>query len=369
MDWYAAVVRRGLFQLEAEDAHDLLIGSLSLMPPTACRVMRRLCAVEDPALGQELWGMRFRSPLGLAAGLDKNAVAIEAFSSFGFSHVEVGTVTALAQGGNPRPRLFRLGQEGGIINRMGFNNHGAQAMRERLSRRYAQRAAVGPRPPCILGINLGKSKVVDLAQALDDYRSSLRLLSPWADYLVVNVSSPNTPGLRDLQDEARLRPLLEGVRRELPLRIPLLVKISPDLTESALDSAVDTILETGCDGVIATNTTISREGLSTPVPEVQAMGNGGLSGSPLRARALAAMTRVCRRLRRQGRALPVIGVGGIDSAEAAWERIGHGASLVQIYSGLIYHGPALVRRIQQGLAREVRRAGLRSIAEAVGRDL
>ncbi len=226
----------------------------------------------------------------------------------------------------------------------------------------------------MLGINLGKSKVVDLGDALADYEVSVRALGAFADYVVVNVSSPNTPGLRDLQGEAHLRPLLAGVRAALdgvapPLagvRRPLLLKIAPDLSEAGIDAAVDVALETGCDGLIATNTTITRAGLATPARRVEACGAGGLSGAPLRARATAVLARVARRV--AGRA-PVIGVGGIDSADAAWEKITHGASLVQVYSALVYQGPALVGRINQGLAERVERLGLRTIGEAVGRDL
>jgi len=371
MDWYATLVRPALFRLDAEEAHDLMMQSMAVMPSAACTVLRRLLRVDDPALAQELWGVSFRSPVGLAAGLDKNAVAIEALGSIGFSHVEIGTVTALAQPGNERPRLFRLPLDRGIINRMGFNNQGAVAVRDRLAGRYAPYGGPGRRPGCVLGINLGKSKLVELGAALEDYRTSVRLLGPWADYVVVNVSSPNTPGLRDLQDEARLRPLLDGVRAELSgeRRRPLLVKLSPDLTDYALDMAVDTALAAGCDGLIATNTTIARDGLETAVATVTAMAQGGLSGAPLQARSKAALERICRRLRRQDVHLPVIGVGGIDSPQSAWERIGLGASLLQIYSGLIYQGPGLVRRINHGLLRELRRAGLRNISEAVGRDL
>jgi len=254
---------------------------------------------------------------------------------------------------------------------MGFNNQGAAAVRRRLESRYAPQGAAARRPGCVLGINLGKSKLVDLGAALEDYRTSVRLLSPWADYVVVNVSSPNTPGLRDLQDEARLRPLLEGMRAELSggQRRPLLVKLSPDLTESSLDAAVDTAVAAGCDGLIATNTTIVRDGLKTDPRTVGAIAQGGLSGRPLQPRARATLARIASRLRRQDVHLPVIGVGGIDSPASAWERIGLGASLLQIYSGLIYQGPGLVRRINHGLLRELRRAGLRNIADAVGRNL
>jgi dihydroorotate dehydrogenase len=370
MDWYRALVRPLLFRLDAEEAHELTVASLALMPRAAQGLARRLATVDEPALAQRLWGIAFANPVGLAAGLDKDGVAIDALASLGFGHVEIGTVTGQAQPGNPRPRLFRVVEDEAVVNRMGFNNHGAEALARRLGRRYGP-VGIAPRPRAPLGINLGKSKVVELERALDDYRASVRRLAPFADYLVVNVSSPNTPGLRDLQEESRLRPLLEGIRAEVDAcaRRPLLLKVAPDLADAGLDAAVDTALECRLDGIIATNTTISRSGLRADAQRVAALGAGGLSGAPLRARSTAALAHIARRLRRSPRPPPLIGVGGIDSAEAAWERIGLGASLVQVYSALIYHGPGLVPRINRGLAERLQRHGLRSIGEAVGRDL
>jgi dihydroorotate dehydrogenase len=252
---------------------------------------------------------------------------------------------------------------------MGFNNDGATKIAARLAARYRKR-----RPECVLGVNIGKSKVVDLSAALDDYLASTRALGPLADYLVVNVSSPNTPGLRDLQAESSLRPLLEGIRRGLDeaspsrngRRKPLLLKIAPDLADASIDAAVDVALSTGCDGLIATNTTIGRGGLSTPSGRVEACGAGGLSGAPLRARSTVVLARVARRV--EGR-VPVIGVGGVDSAEAAWEKIVHGASLVQVYTGLVYEGPGLVGRIHRGLVRKLDEHGLPDVRSAIGRAL
>jgi dihydroorotate dehydrogenase len=221
----------------------------------------------------------------------------------------------------------------------------------------------------VLGVNIGKSKVVDLGQALSDYEASVRALAPVADYLVVNVSSPNTPGLRDLQGEAALRPLLAGVRAALDAvrpGLPLLLKIAPDLADAGIDAAVDVALETRLDGIIASNTTIGREGLTTPAERVAAIGNGGLSGAPLRAKATAVLARVARRL--AGR-LPVIGVGGIDSPEVAWEKICHGATLVQVYTGFVYEGPGLVKRINRGLLAKLDEHRIAGIAQAVGRAL
>jgi dihydroorotate dehydrogenase len=373
MDWYTNLVRPWLFRHDAEHAHEIAMAALGATPESLCRFAARFAAEPDPGLAQRLWGLRFRHPLGLAAGLDKDGAAVGALSALGFSHVEIGTVTAHPQPGNERPRLFRLRGDRAVINRMGFNNMGAAAVAARLSRRFSPARAEGPRPGALLGINLGKSKITPLEEAGEDYARSLESLAPWADYLVVNVSSPNTPGLRDLQDEARLRPLLAEVsaaRGRVAPSCPLLVKIAPDLAPAALDAAVDAALAAGCDGVILTNTTIAREPLSGRGARAAAtIGAGGLSGRPLRARAEAVLAQVARRLRRQRHAPPIIGVGGIDSVEAAWRRIGLGASLVQVYTGLIYQGPGLVGLLVRGLAHELARAGLGSIAEAVGRDL
>jgi dihydroorotate dehydrogenase len=367
MTAYTTLLKPLLFRLDPELAHNLIISMLQhASPPT---LLRRLYGYRHPLLAQRVWGRDFVSPIGLAAGLDKNGVAIDALAACGFSHVEIGTVTGQAQPGNPQPRLFRLPDDYAVINRMGFNNHGAAAVAARLSARYQKR-----RPDCVLGINLGKSKVVDLGAALSDYEISVRALGALADYVVVNVSSPNTPGLRDLQGEAHLRPLLAGVRAALDAVAPgkpLLLKIAPDLSDDGIDAAVDVALGTGCNGLIATNTTITRGGLRTPMVLVDAMGAGGLSGAPLRLRSTAVLARVARRVLAQPPAqrVPVIGVGGVDSAQAAWEKLGHGATLVQIYSAMIYHGPELVARINRELVALCERHGLRSISDAIGRDL
>jgi dihydroorotate dehydrogenase len=367
MDAYTTLLKPLLFRLDAETAHNLIIAMLQRAAPPG--LLRALYNYEHAALQQRVWGMDFRSPVGLAAGLDKNGVAIDALGACGFSHVEIGTVTGQAQPGNPAPRLFRLVDDRAVINRMGFNNHGAAAVSARLSARYAHR-----RPGCVLGINLGKSKVVDLGAALSDYDISVRALGALADYVVINVSSPNTPGLRDLQGEAFLRPLLAGVRSTLnavAANKPLLLKIAPDLSDDGIDAAVDVALETGCNGIIATNTTITRNGLNTSVARIDAIGAGGLSGAPLRQRSTAVLARVARRVLRQPAAqrIPIIGVGGVDNADAAWEKISHGATLVQIYSAMIYHGPAMIGRINRGLVKLIEKNGLRSIGEAVGRSL
>ena len=320
----------------------------------------------DPRLQQSLFGCRFANPVGLAAGFDKNGVAAAIWDRFGFGFAELGTVTWHPQPGNPRPRLFRLAAERAALNRMGFNNEGARAVRRILERQALP--APGQRP-AVLGINLGKSRVASLELAPDDYASSLELLAPLADYAVVNVSSPNTPGLRDLQEESQLRRLVERLRR-LPGCPPLLVKIAPDLEDDAIDAIARLAYEEGLAGVIAVNTSQSRLGLEqrvlTATGRPLAEEAGGLSGRPLRARALE----VLRRLRATaGPALPLIGVGGIDSAETAWERIAAGASLVQVYTGWIYEGPELVPIILEGLVRQLDRHGLRTLNEAVGSGL
>jgi dihydroorotate dehydrogenase len=314
-------------------------------------------------------GLTFPNVLGLAAGFDKNAVGIDGLAALGFGHVEIGTVTGEAQPGNPRPRLFRLPQDRAVVNRMGFNNDGAEVVARRLAargqatgRRRTPSASDGSashdvntrRADVVLGVNIGKTKVVpedDEAAVLADYEKSARMLSPYADYLVDNVSSPNTPGLRDLQAVERLEPLLEHVRRTADAvtekRVPLLVKIAPDLSDDDVLAVADLAGAIGLDGVIATNTTISRDGLHTPPAEVEQIGAGGLSGEPLSVRALEVM----RLLRgRVGDDLTLIGVGGITTVEDARDRLEAGATLLQGYTAFIYEGPFWPRRILTGVA-------------------
>jgi dihydroorotate dehydrogenase len=320
----------------------------------------------DSRLEQTLFGCRFANPVGLAAGFDKNAVAAGIWQVFGFGFAELGTVTALAQPGNPRPRLFRLAAEQAALNRMGFNNRGAEAVE-----RILQAQALPPpgQRPLVLGINLGKSKLTPLERAASDYAVSLDRLAAYADYVVINVSSPNTPGLRELQDETLLRQLVERLRGQQGCP-PLLVKIAPDLADEAVDSLARLAYSEGLAAVIATNTSMDRFGLGER--RLQQTGRtlaeepGGLSGAPLRRRALE----VLRRLRASaGPQLPLIGVGGIDSPEVAWERIAAGASLVQLYTGWIYRGPELVPRILEGLVSQLERHRLPHIAAAVGCSL
>ncbi len=374
---YARLLGPLLRQDEGADAEQLSQLSLTALGQASLRrhwplvqggleaIGRDLCR-SDPRLEQSLFGCRFANPVGLAAGFDKNGVAAGIWHLFGFGFAELGTITWHAQPGNPRPRLFRLAAERAALNRMGFNNQGAQACRRLLERQ------VLPPPgqrPAVLGINLGKSKITSLEQAPDDYASSLELLAPLADYAVINVSSPNTPGLRDLQDESQLRRLVERLRR-LPACPPLLVKIAPDLEDDAIDAIARLAYQEGLAGVIAVNTSLNRLGLEqrrlSQTGRTLAEEAGGLSGAPLRQRALE----VLRRLRATaGPALPLIGVGGIDSAEAAWERIAAGASLVQLYTGWIYGGPGLVPQVLAGLSAQLDRHGLPHIGEAVGSGL
>ena len=291
----------------------------------------------------QAFGLHFDAPFGLAAGFDKNAIAVKALGELGFSHVEIGTVTAIAQPGNEKPRLFRLIPDRALINRMGFNNQGSQVVADRLE---LLRAKHGTNLP-VIGVNIGKSKVVDVEKASDDYRQSARLLAPHADYLAVNVSSPNTPGLRSLQSVEALEPILAAVLEEAK-GTPVLVKIAPDLANEDIAAVADLALDLGLAGVIATNTTIGRENLKTDANKVSAAGAGGLSGAPLKERSLEVLRLLNARM--NGRAA-IISVGGIETAAEAAERIANGATLVQGYTGWIYQGPLWARKINRSFAK------------------
>ncbi|HMG57031.1 MAG TPA: quinone-dependent dihydroorotate dehydrogenase [Kofleriaceae bacterium] len=355
---YWLVLRR----LPAEATHRVsfaLLRAATALPGVA-RAMQWLLAPRAAELRVRALGCELPGPVGLAAGFDKDAEGVRGLLALGFGFVEVGTVTAEPQPGNPRPRLFRLTRDRALINRMGFNNHGAAAAARRLAHRRAG----------TVGVNIGKTKRIPDDGAIADYADSAARLAPHADYLVVNVSSPNTPGLRDLQAVDKLRPLLAAVRAACDLgsptrRVPLLVKIAPDLDDADIDAIADLAVELGLDGIIATNTTISRAGLTTPGDEVAALGAGGLSGAPLAARALA----VLRRLRgRLGARVTLIAAGGIETADDAWQRIRAGATLVQAYTGFVYGGPGWPRRLHRELAGKVRAAGLASIEQAIGSE-
>jgi dihydroorotate dehydrogenase len=327
---YQRFVRRALFRMgggDAEVAHERTLrmaARLGAVPPVVAG-LRRYFGTSAP---RTVFDVRFPGPVGLAAGMDKDGRALRAWPAFGFGFVEVGTVTWHAQPGNPRPRLFRLKDSEAVINRMGFNNGGAQALAARLRE-------LGPQA-VPLGVSIGKSKVTPVEDAVEDYRSSLRVLEPFADYFAVNVSSPNTPGLRGLQDKAALDTLLGA----LDTTVPLLVKIAPDLSEHAIADVLDVCAAHGVAGLIATNTTLSRDGLAPSDAKVDEA--GGLSGRPLTARALEVVTFVAKES-----GLPVIGVGGIHSPDDALRMLDAGAALVQVYTGFIYRGPGLVRAINR----------------------
>lgn len=343
MKVYDATFRHGLTRIDAERAHRAAFAAIRAAAPVLSKAPHR---AHRPVAAM---GLRFPSALGLAAGFDKNAVGIDALAALGFGHVEIGTVTGLAQPGNPKPRLFRLPADRAILNRMGFNNDGAAAVAARLVERSRRlRASAVPMP--VLGVNIGKSKIVpddDQQAVLDDYATSTRLLAPHADYLVVNVSSPNTPGLRNLQAVDRLEPLLAHVRETIAdtvatREVPLLVKIAPDLADDDVVAVADLALRLGLAGIIATNTTVSRDRLVTPPEQVGELGAGGISGQPVADRSLE----VLRLLRdRAGDRLTLVSVGGIATGADAVERLQAGATLVQAYTGFVYGGPRWPARV------------------------
>lgn len=336
---YAFIFRTFFAHMDPERAHHLVIPVIRAFGVWPLRPIVRALTAPDPSLRTRALGLDFDSPFGVAAGFDKNAVMSEGLYALGFGHVEVGTVTAIPQEGNPRPRLFRLIADRGLINRMGFNNAGASAAARRLarSRRRPRRA--------VLGANIGKSRIVDVEHATADYVTSTKLVAPVADYLVVNVSSPNTPGLRGLQAVETLRPLLEAVR-DAAGATPLLVKIAPDLTDEEVEAVARLAVDLGLAGLVATNTTISRDGLTADPAAVAAMGAGGLSGAPLRGRALDVLTVVRAVVPDE---FCVIAAGGVETAEDVQERLDAGATLVQGYTGFIYRGPLWARQINRGL--------------------
>jgi dihydroorotate dehydrogenase len=349
--WYRNVVRPWFFRLDPEVAHERAVRALRVASALApVRAVMRWRARAGVRCGPvDLFGLRFPNRVGLAAGFDKNAVCWRALAALGFGHVEVGTVTLQAQPGNPQPRVFRYPPELAVINRMGFNNDGAEAVARRLRR--------GPRPgrrPVPLGVNIGKSRAASLDTAVEDYLGSFRLLAAHADYVAVNISSPNTPDLRKLQEEERVRALLGALQEANrapggPAR-PLLVKIAPDLSFRQIDAVLQAATDFALAGIIATNTTLARPGSFGAVEEA-----GGLSGRPLRHRSTEIVSYIARAT---GGKLPIIGVGGIDDAVSAAEKLDAGASLVQVYTGMIYEGPWLARDLARALAPNDRAWGL-----------
>ena len=344
-----------MFRIPPERIHAVMSGALSALHAVTPvnRAMERVVRYRSPRLEQELFGVRFPAPLGLAAGFDKNATELDAWAAIGFGYAEVGTVTPQPQPGNDAPRLFRLPADKAILNRMGFNNDGALDVAKRLRKRNGTD---------VIGINIGKNKTA--ANAVADYRAGATLLGPLADYVVVNVSSPNTPGLRDLQAVEELRPILAAVTESTAT--PVLVKIAPDLSDEDIDAVADLAVDLDLTGIVATNTTISRDGLHTDAAEVEAMGAGGISGAPVAARSLEVLKRLHARV---GDKLVLISVGGIMTPEQAWERITAGASLLQGYTPFIYGGPGWVRGVHKGVDKQLELHGLESITQAVGSGL
>jgi dihydroorotate dehydrogenase len=359
---YRLLFRLVLVRLSAEWVHHVafaLLRAAMALPPVRA-LSRRWLAPAGPSLQVEALGQTFPGPIGLAAGFDKDARAYEALGALGFGFVEVGTITPVAQAGNPRPRLWRLTQDRALLNRLGFNNQGIEAAAPRLAR---------PRR-VTLGVNIGKNKVTPAEDAIADYVTAAERLGPHADYLVVNVSSPNTPGLRALQHVETLSKLMIAVRATLDRsspqrRVPLLVKIDPDLPDADIDAIAGMALDLGLDGIIATNTTVKPVGLLSPPDVVGDPPRGGVSGAPLKARSLT----VLRRLRaRVGDKITLISVGGIESVDDVWVRLRAGATLVQLYSAFIYEGPLLPHRLHEGLRTRLRAAGLTAVAQIIGAD-
>ncbi|MDT5100023.1 MAG: dihydroorotate dehydrogenase [Mycobacterium sp.] len=345
-------VRRAFFLVPPERIHTWVFRALrgGTAPRPTRRALKEWLAPDDPVLESTVFGVRFPGPMGLAAGFDKNGVGLATWGALGFGYAEVGTVTAQAQPGNPPPRMFRLPEDRALLNRLGFNNDGAGELALRLARHT---------PDVPIGVNIGKTKSVPAERAVDDYRESARLVGPLAAYVVVNVSSPNTPGLRDLQAVESLRPILAAVREETTT--PVLVKIAPDLSDSDVDEIADLAVELGLAGIVATNTTVSRDGLATP--GVDQLGDGGISGPPVARRSAEVLRRLYRRV---GDRLVLISVGGIESGDDAWDRITSGASLLQGYTGFIYGGGLWAKQIHDGVARRLHEGRFSSLADAVG---
>ncbi|GHD24811.1 dihydroorotate dehydrogenase (quinone) [Streptomyces violarus] len=353
-------------RLDPEQAHHLAFRWIRLAArvPVLRTFLAAAFAPRHKELRTEAFGLRMHGPFGLAAGFDKNAVGIDGMAMLGFDHVEIGTVTGEPQPGNPKQRLFRLVKDRALINRMGFNNDGSLRVAARLASRT-------PVFRTVVGVNIGKTKAVPEEEAVADYVKSAERLAPYADYLVVNVSSPNTPGLRNLQATQALRPLLSAVREAADgavsaRRVPLLVKIAPDLADEDIDAVADLAVELGLDGIIATNTTIAREGLGLKSDPALVKETGGLSGAPLKERSLEVLRRLYARV---GDRITLVGVGGVENAEDAWQRILAGATLVQGYSAFIYEGPFYARALHKGLAARLRTSPYATLADAVGADV
>ena len=353
------ILRPLLFQQDSERAHNFVVTQLARASKNkfTCDLIGKLYG--SPELPTDVFGLKFPNPVGLAAGMDKHAAAVPGWSALGFGFCELGGVTWHAQPGNPKPRMFRAIADEGVINRMGFNNSGAEAVAQKLT----EWKKSGRWPSHPVGINLGKSKITPLESAAEDYANSFRALRDLADFFVVNVSSPNTPNLRQLQDKAALDEIFAALQALNSTRKPILVKVAPDLTFEALDEILELVMPRKIAGIVATNTTIARPQTTDAKLQKIYAETGGLSGRPLRARS----TEVVRHLYKQTSGkLPIIGVGGIFDADDAWEKITAGASLVQVYTGMVYEGPGIARKINTGLQTRLEIAGLKHLSQAVG---
>jgi dihydroorotate dehydrogenase len=360
MGWlHKKILRPLLFQQDSERAHNFVVNQLAHASHS-----RFLCGIVEnifgsAALPTEVFGLKFPNPVGLAAGMDKHAAAVPGWAALGFGFAELGGVTWHAQPGNPKPRMFRAIAAEGVINRMGFNNSGAEAVAEKLS--DWKKSGCWPAHP--VGINLGKSKITPLEKAAEDYANSFRVLRDLADFFVVNVSSPNTPNLRQLQDKAALAEILSALQELNSSERPILVKVAPDLSFAALDEILELVAPRHIAGIVATNTTIARPPTNDAALQKIYAETGGLSGRPLRARS----TEIVRHLFKQTNGkLPIIGVGGIFDADDAWEKITAGASLVQVYTGMVYEGPGIAKKIVTGLRERLEITGLKNLQPAVG---
>jgi dihydroorotate dehydrogenase len=342
---YKKFIHSILFLFPTEATHNFIcrLIKFSCFVPGVGSILRSMYVVKDKRLERQVFGLTFSNPVGLAAGFDKNAHLFDELANFGFGFIEVGTVTPKPQAGNPKPRMFRLRQDKALINRMGFNNDGVEAVAENLKRR---------KTGVIVGGNIGKNKITPNAEAINDYEKCFLYLFPYVDYFAVNVSSPNTPGLRALQEREPLTKLLLRLK-ELNLKNknpkPILLKIAPDLTNTELDDIIDIVKETKIDGIIATNTTIDRSNLHTDKGKVDAIGAGGLSGAPLRARSTEVIKYLSTKL---GKEFPIIAVGGIFTGADAIEKLNAGASLLQVYTGFIYEGPSIAKCINQEILKQ-----------------
>jgi dihydroorotate dehydrogenase len=342
---YKFIIRKIFFLFSPEKAHYLLFILLKL--PFVSIFLKLIYKYDHPSLQRQLFGLTFPNPVGLAAGFDKNGEVVDYLSNLGFGFIEIGTVTPRPQPGNPKPRLFRLPKDQALINRMGFNNEGVEKVAIRLGRKKSK---------VLIGGNIGKNKDTPNPEAIHDYETCFKALYDMVDYFVVNVSSPNTPGLRELQEKEPLRKLLsrlKSLNNSMPGQKPILLKIAPDLSDAQLDDIIRIIKETGIEGVIAANTTVNRENLTTPKTEIGQIGEGGLSGKPLRDSSIEVIRYLFEKS--QG-SFPIVGVGGIHSPEDAIKKLRAGASLVQIYTGMIYEGPALVKNVKKRIVEERLRA-------------